>query len=501
MNVLIANPPWFEKGHSVRAGSRWPHAEFDEKEDRTGYAPFPFFMAYAAAVLERDGHEVGVLDALTLGWSRETFMEKISEFKPDFVIMESSTPSINFDLRTAQEIKDSTNAKVALAGPHVTTFAADILNENKQVDYIFLGEYEMTCGETIKALERGTGLKNVLGLAYRENGSTKVNQRRPLADLDELPFPARHLFQINRYCEPFSLMPNVQLIASRGCTFGCVYCLWPPVMYGGRNFRFRKPEKVVEEMGMIIKKYNPKELYFDDDTFNLVPKKVEEFCKTYKESSLNRQWVAMCSPVNMTKELLTQMRGAGCEALKFGVESGSEDILRKAGRTAQRLSDVKNVFKWCKELGIRTHATFMIGLPGETRGTVKKTFNHLLDIRPDSFQVSVCTPLPGTEYYNVAKDMGYIRAKKWEDYSNIHFLHDNPVVRTEELTQEDLKKASEYANNYLIYNLYFKKFLLEPKWAAFKLGDTFRRHGLRTFKLLSKATSRVARNKLDKEWI
>jgi len=500
MKVLIANPPWFEKGHAVRAGSRWPHAEFDEEEDRTGYAPFPFFMAYCAAVLEREGHEVKVLDALTLGWSKEVFMKKVEQFKPELVIMESSTPSINYDLSTSKEIKEATGARIGLAGPHVTTFAADILNENMQVDYVFLGEYEMTSKETVRAMGRDDDMNKVLGLAYRRGKNAKVNARRPLVDLDEMPFPARHLLNINRYCEPFSLMPNVQLIASRGCTFGCVYCLWPPVMYGGRNFRFRKPEKVVEEMEVIIKKYNPRELYFDDDTFNLVPKKVEDFCKAYKESGLNKEWVAMCSPVNMSRQLLTKMRDAGCEALKFGVESGSEEILQKAGRTAQKLSDVKNVFKWSKELGIRTHATFMIGLPGETKATIKSTFNHLLDIRPDSFQVSVCTPLPGTEYYNIAKGKGYIRAKKWEDYSNIHFLHDKPVVRTDELSADDLKNASEYANNYLIYSLYFRKFLLEPRWAAFKLRDTFRRHGMKTFRLLSKASTRIAKNKLSKEW-
>ncbi|MBU0761875.1 MAG: hypothetical protein KKD39_02515, partial [Candidatus Altiarchaeota archaeon] len=151
--------------------------------------------------------------------------------------------------------------------------------------------------------------------------------------------------------------------------------------------------------------------------------------------------------------------------------------------------------------GIRTHATFMIGLPGETKKTVDETFNYLLNIRPDSFQVSVCTPLPGTEYYKYATDKGFLHAKGWDDFSNIHFIHDKPVVSTEALSQDDLKKASAYANNYLIYQLYLRKALTEPKWTYFKMNDTFRRHGLNTFGLLHRATSRVLKSKFtSKGW-
>jgi hypothetical protein len=112
----------------------------------------------------------------------------------------------------------------------------------------------------------------------------------------------------------------------------------------------------------------------------------------------------------------------------------------------------------------------------------------------------VCTPLPGTKYYEYAKEHGFLHAKCWEDYSNIHFIHDKPVVSTEELTQDDLKMASMYANNYLIYRLYLRKALTEPKWTIFKLTDTYRRHGLNTFNLLYRAASRVVKNRLSKQW-
>ncbi len=500
MKVLIANPPWFDEGHAVRAGSRWPHGEFDEEGDRTGYAPFPFFMAYAAAVLEAAGHRVSVLDPLSAGEPRGKFISDVKSFSPDLVVMESSTPSINYDLRTAQAIKDEVGCKVALCGPHVSSLPEDVLS-NRQVDYVFMGEYEYTCRDAAAVVEGRLKPKDVPGLAYREGGMVKVNARRALIDLDELPYPARHLMRMESYCEPFMQTPNVQLMQSRGCTFGCVYCLWPPVMYGGLNFRHRRAESIVEECRHVVEKYRARELYFDDDTFNLVPGKVEEFCRAYKESGIGRIWGAMCSPVPVNRKLLETMHDAGCEALKFGVESGSRRILDLANRKAQDLEHVANVFRWCREIGIRTHSTFMIGLPGETRKTVDETYKYLLRIKPDSYQVSVCTPLPGTAYYDMAKAKGLLHAKCWDDYSNIHFIHDKPVVSTEELSQADLKAASNYANNYLIYQLYMKKALSEPRWTAFKLKDTYRRHGLGTFKLLHRAASRVARNRLaKKQW-
>ncbi|MBD3387517.1 MAG: radical SAM protein [Candidatus Altiarchaeales archaeon] len=499
MKVALANPPWFETGHAVRAGSRWPHAEFDEEEDRTGYSPFPFFLAYAAAVCEADGHKVKVMDALTLGETKEKFLSDLKSFSPDLVVMESSTPSINTDLKTAEMLKAETDCKIALCGPHVTTFPGDILS-NKQVDYVFMGEYEHTCRDTVRAMEGKMKKYDVLGLAYREGKKAKVNDRRPLIDLNELPYPARHLMEMEHYCEPFMQTPNVQMIQSRGCTFGCVYCLWPPVMYGGMNFRFRKPESVVEECHHVVKEHKARELYFDDDTFNLNPQKVFDFCKEYKDNGPNKIWGAMCSPVPVTKELLEAMHDSGCEALKFGVESGSRRILDLANRKNQDLKHVEDVFRWCKEIGIRSHATFMIGLPGETRKTMDETFNYLLKIKPDSFQVSVCTPLPGTQYYDKAKSEGHLHAKCWDDYSNIHFIHDKPVVSTDELTQEDLKKASNYANNYLIYQLYLKKAVSEPRWTSFKITDTFRRHGLNTFNLLFRAGSRVLKSRVSRQW-
>jgi len=502
MKIVFANPPWFEEGHAVRAGSRWPHAEFDEEhEDRTGYAPFPFFMAYAAAVCEKRGHKAAVMDPLTLGHTSQRFLDDLKKEGPDLVIMESSTPSVNVDLKTAAAIKEAVGCSIGLCGPHVTTFAGDIIDGNPQIDYVLLGEYEMIAADLCDALDSGKKLSDIDGLAFRDGAKVKVGKRAALLDIDELPYPARHLMDMDHYCEPFMQTPNVQLIQSRGCTFGCVYCLWPPVMYGGMNFRYRSPDKVITECEHVVERYKARELYFDDDTFNLNPDKVVDFCKAYKDSGIGKIWGAMCSPVPLTKELLTTMHDAGCEALKFGVESGSRKILDLANRTTQDLGHVKDVFRWCKEIGIRSHGTFMIGLPGETRATVNETFDYLLGISPDSFQVSVCTPLPGTKYYDMAKETGHLHAKCWDDFSNIHFIHDKPVVSTDELTQQDLKDASMYANNRLIYQLYAKKAFSEPNWTAFKLTDTFRRHGLSTFGLLHKAASRVAKQKLSgKRW-
>ena len=477
MKTLLTNPPWFETGHAVRAGSRWPHAEFDEKGDQTGYCPFPFFIGYTAAVLAKDGHEVKVIDALATRMGKKKFLKEVESFDPEIVIIETSTPSVNRDLETAKNIKNSLNAKIALCGPHATTFPEEILKKNKQIDFIFLGEYEYTSRETALALEKKTSLHKILGLALRENRRVIVNQRRPLLDLNELPFPARHLFDMNHYLEPFAKTPNVQLTASRGCTFGCIYCLWPPVMYNGRNYRFRNPNNIITEVRQIIKDYNPRELYFDDDTFNLVPQKVFDFCKAYKESGINKPWSAMCSTIPATREMLETMRDAGCEALKFGVESGSEEILRNVGRISENLQHVKDVFRWCKELGIRTLGTFMIGLPGDTKETINKTFELFLELEPTAYQLSIATPLPGTPFYQLAKEKGWLLAKKWEDFSYSHYIYDLPAIRTDHLSPQELKRYSEYGNTTLYMKMLAKKIISDPAFAIERIRSSFEQNG------------------------
>lgn len=451
-------------------------------------------------MLQKAGQEVSAVDALSLSWSMDKFLKEVENLKPDFVIIETCTPSINQDLKTSGMIKERLpNTKIALCGPHATTFPNEILKENEQIDFIFLGEYEYTARETVLALENKSDLKNVLGIAFREGKTVIVNSRRPLIDLNDLPFPARELFDMGSYYEPFAKQPSIQLVASRGCTFGCLYCLWPPVMYGGRNYRFRKPEGIISEIEHIVKTYNPRQLYFDDDTFNLVPQKVFDFCKAYKESGINKEWSAMCSAIPATKEMLVAMRDAGCEALKFGVESGSPEILKNVGRSVQNLDHVKDVFRWCKELGIRTLGTFVLGLPGETKQTIQQTFKYFLELAPTAYQVSVATPLPGTPFYEMMKKSGFLLAKSWEDYGNSHYIYKTPMIRTKDLTAEELKKYSEYFNTTLYLKNLGRMIISDPKFAMNRIKNLVEQEGVK--KTIKKVLSRgvgVARASVSK---
>ena len=442
MRVFLGNAPWRVGDRvGVRAGSRWPFTKKCEETD-LGYVPFPFFLAYATAVLEKSGIDVNLVDGIAEGLSKEEFLKKVKKFDPDLVLLETSTPSIYVDLEMAREIKERLGCEIALSGPHVSVMYLDIMREDF-VDYILVGEYEYTLLDLVNHLEKGRDLRDVKGLVYRDNGKIKVNERRPLIEnLDELPWPARHFLPMYNYNDEFAgmLKPNTQIWASRGCPFGCIFCLWPRVMYGSRKYRVRDPVKVVDEMEWLLDTYKFKSIFFDDDTFNIGKKRVIALANEIKERGIDVPWSIMASAQTMDREMLEAMKKAGLVSLKYGVESGDQEMLNRAKKKLD-LNKLRDVVKMTKEMGIKVHLTFMFGLPGETWETVWKTINFALELDPDSIQFSICTPFPGTEYFEWAEKNGFLLTKDWSKYDGAS----SAVIRTESMNKEDLEKALEMA--------------------------------------------------------
>lgn len=442
MKVFLGNAPWREGDRiGIRAGSRWPFTSKCEGKV-PGYLPFPFFLAYATAVLEENNVEVNLVDALAEGYDNEEFVSELGKFDPDLVLLETSTPSIYVDLEIAKRIKERFGCEIALAGPHASVMYTDIMREDF-VDYILVGEYEYTLLDLVKHLEKGGNLREVKGLVYRENEEMKVNERRPLIEnLDDIPWPARHFLPMYSYNDNFAGMikPNTQIWASRGCPFGCIFCLWPKVMYGSKKYRVRDPVKVVDEMGWLIDKYKFKSIFFDDDTFNIGKKRVIALANEIKERGIDVPWSIMASAQTMDKEMLEAMKKAGLVSLKYGVESGDQEILNRAKKGLD-LNKLRDVVKTTKEMEIKTHLTFMFGLPGETWDTVRKTINFAFERDPDSIQFSICTPFPGTDYFEWVDKNGFLLTKDWYKYDGAT----TAVIRTEKMDKEDLEKAREMA--------------------------------------------------------
>ena len=414
LRVALLNPPWRPNGREgVRAGSRWPYTVDHLGRDAT--IPFPFFLAYTAALLAGNGLNVALMDGVAERADLDAYLDEVVRREPDLIVYETSTPSFPYDCSLTQRLRGRlAETRVAFAGPHVTVFAEQVLMQHPTVDFVLLGEYEATALELARALAREESCDGILGLALRWGGAVKVNPQRPLIDdLDALPFPARDPAAMGAYHESLcARRPNAQLMSSRGCLFRCPFCLWPKTMYGGPNLRVRSPENVVDEIETLQRDFGFREYYFDDDAINLQPGHVEGICQELQKRGLGIVWSCMGHTGRASASQLEQLRRAGCESIKWGVETGDPDVL--AGlRKGTTLDKVREVFAACRSLGIRTHATFTIGLPGETAESIRRTRDFMLELGPDSAQLSITTPFPGTDMWDGGVDLGEL---DWEQF-------------------------------------------------------------------------------------
>ena len=440
MKVLFANLPWEEDNefYGLRAGSRWPHLRL--KKESLPYYPFPFFMAYAAATVEKD-HDIMFKDCITEGITENQFLDKIEEFSPEAAIFETATPTVDKDMTVIRKIKERLpQIKIALAGQHASAYPDKMLSSN-DIDYVMMGEYDYTAKDIINSLDTGSDINNISGLAYKENGKSIVKgYSKLIPNLDDLPYPARHHLPMGKYTEPFCKhTPNVQMISSRGCPYSCTFCLEPSVFYGRSNYRMRSPESVVNEMEQVKKTFKAKEIYFDDSSFSVNQARVKAICHEIKERRLDIAWSCMAD-AKMELDTLKEMRSAGCVAFKFGVESSDSQILKNINKPVN-LELIRRVVKYCRQAGIESHATFIFGLPGETRETIKNTINFAFkELKTDTAQFSVAIPYPGTPFYNEAVKNNWI---KTSDYSQFNGGL-APVVEYPGLPGSDIMNAARY---------------------------------------------------------
>lgn len=463
MRVFLSNPPWRKFDlYGIRAGSRWPFmVKLKSGEKIPGYLPMPFFLAYAAALLEKNNIDVLLVDSIAEAHSDSEFLAKVCEYKPDIFLIETSTPSINTDLKWIKKIKNIfPSVKTVLAGAHATVFAEKLLEDNIQLDFVLLGEYEFVLLNLIKNFELGGFGQDVLGVAYKVNNKVIKNDLAPLVkNLDEFPWPARHFLPMYAYNDAFAGLPspNVQVWASRGCPYKCIFCNWPQTMYGGNSYRVRDVKDVVKEIKWLIDKYQFKAFYFDDDTFNIGKDRIISLCEELKKQNIKIPWAVMARADTSDEETFKIMKDAGLYALKFGVESGVQEIIDNC-KKALDLQKVRRNVEVVKKLGIKVHLTFTFGLPGETKETIKQTLNFLKEVNPDSAQFSIVTPFPGTVYYDILDSKGYILSKNWEDYDGNNIA----IMRTDALTAEELVRYYNWVIKEWNRFTFITRYLMHP---------------------------------------
>jgi len=378
-----------------------------------GISP-PLGLAYIAAFLEQEGHSVKILDCIALGLSASDAEKEIAQIKPDIVGVTCTTPNVPGVIEISQIAKRANpDVPIVVGGPHLSIFPTESVSF-PFIDFGVMGEGEHTFAELVDAIDAGQKeYGHITGLVWKRNGKVIVNpQREPNRDLDALPFPARHLLPMDRYHLVIMQHPIATMIASRGCAYHCAYCFKEP---HARIYRMRSPKNVVDEMEVCVNKYKAKEISIYDDCW---PNRrfLEGICEEIISRKLDVRWNALQRVDLVTRENLTLMKKAGCVLIKYGVESGSERILRLMEKHITR-KQVEDAFKLTKDVGIKTFAFFMAGYPTETREEFRATVEFAKKIDPDWIVLDSTIPFPGTKLWSYAvENMGF-DADYWREWS------------------------------------------------------------------------------------
>jgi len=429
LRTLFLNPPSFEN-YDGGASSRWPAT----REIESYW--YPVWLAYPAGMLEGSR----LLDAPPHHVSFEDTIRIAKDY--DFLVLFTSTPGFEGDVKLAQALKDAHPAlKICFVGPHVTVMPEKVLRDAAAIDFIVRREFDYATVE----FAQGKPLDQILGVSYRNNGSIVHNpDRPPVADLDALPDVVdvyRRDLDVTRYNVPFLMHPFVALYTTRGCPAQCTFCLWPQTL-SGHPWRKRSTDAVVREMAK-AKEYWPsvKEFFFDDDTFNIQKARTIELCEKLKPLKLT--W-SCTSRVTTDYETLRAMRDAGCRLLIVGYESGDPQILKniKKGATVER---ARQFTKDCHSLGLKVHADFILGLPGETRESIRRTIDFAKELDCETIQVSVAHAYPGTEMFDWVVQNGFLANTRMVDEGGHQLAHIRyPNLPPEEILDAVHKFYDEY---------------------------------------------------------
>ncbi len=436
------------------------------------FASFPLGIGYLSAILERDGHQVDILDCVIedqrprklenntyhVGVSWDTIKDRIEKANPDIL---GISCSYSVDINNAMKIADITkavgNIPVIIGGAHSCALPRETL-ENENIDYVVIGEGEETLSLLLKNIEKRQTPDHIDGLCFKKGGNLIINPKQKyIQDLDTLPFPARHLFSMDNYIRSkkihgFQLKrtPYTTMITSRGCPNRCVFCAIHSIW--GRKWRPRNPIRVVDEIEHLVKEYGIREIHFEDDNISLNKTRMAKICDEIVNRKLDISWATPngISVNTLDRDLIAKMKKSGCYRLFLAIESGNQYVLDHIIKKGLSLDKVKSVNSVLKEFHIEVNGCFVIGLPGETRENIQDTIDLAKRLDLDTVGFSIATPYPGSELYDIWKD------KMSNDFSKfrLNIAH----IDTDSLTSREIEKLRNKA--YLEFQA--NKFLRHP---------------------------------------
>jgi len=409
----------------------------------------PLGLAYLAAVLEREGHRIRIVDVDADRFSEADFTKLLKDEGYGLVGITTTTPTFNNAVYLTHLVKKHSSAKTVLGGIHVTNMPLESISIDS-VDFVIKGEGEVTIVELARALEEQQEPDKIDGLFYKKDSRVIQNKERQLIeDLNSLPFPARYLFKHTSYNYPDALFkPAMPIMTSRGCPASCSFCCSRTIFT--REFRARRPENIVDEIEYLIKEFKAKEIHIWDDNFVTQKNRVFDIRDEIKRRNIK---IKFAFPNGIRSdyvdlELLRALKDMGTYSVAYGVESGNQAVLDRVNKNL-KLEQIERVFKQTKRLGIETWAFFMIGLPGETARTIKDTIDFAVKLNPDVAKFHILKPFPGSEIYAEFTKQGLL----WDKEFNHFGVHTAPVHRLEALSSEEILNWQKQA---------YREFYLRP---------------------------------------
>ena len=435
--IFVNSPVAFEEryGRYAAAGSYFP----------------PLHLSSLAAVTRKHGFETKIIDPIALNVDLQTTLKSIIDEAPDYVGLTATTLNIHKAGKLAKLIKQSMpDIKILIGGVHLSAVPRETMNTFPGFDIGVVGEGEITIIELLQALDDLAPLDNIKGIIFRKSDQILQTTPRPLIrNLDSLPMPAWDLLpDLAKYYRPslqsVRRLPSTIVMTTRGCLGKCTFC--SRAIFGNK-IRAYSTDYVIEMFKHLCSNYGMRDFQIEDDSFLSFSSRVIDICQKIRGNNLKISWNCLARVDKVNPAILKEIKKAGCWQIQFGIESGSQNILDFIKKNIT-LEQVERILTLTKKAGIRTKGFFIMGHLQETKETIKKTIDFAQRIPLDDFQLTIYTPLPGTEDYHIADKFGTFE-KSWDKMSMY-----NPVFVTNGLTKQELLEYQKTA---------YRKFYLRPK--------------------------------------
>jgi len=393
-------------------------------------------LAQLAAMLD-DRYSVDVLDCVALEMNWADFRSYLEERRPRYMVTHATAPTLTNDMY-GTFLARSLGVRTIAIGTHVTPLTRETMEAFPTLDYVIRGEPELTLRELVDTCEAGGDLATVQGLAFRQNGEIVINEDRPLIpDLDSLPLPRHDLLPLDKYRIPMIKGPYAFVLVNRGCPARCRFCI-QKVMWK-HTVRTRSVDHIIAEV-KLLGSLGVHNIHFEADLFTYDRDLVIALAKRILDEGLKIRWTCNSRVDMVDPELLGWMKKSGCWMISWGIESGSQAVLRRA-RKGITIEKIERALHWSKEAGIGNWGYFIIGLPGETEETIEETIRLAKRLPLDIALFHIAVPYPGTDFYDEAVANGWLRMRRWEDFD----MDEHTVLEYPHLSAEQVEKAARRA--------------------------------------------------------